>query len=82
MVFNPMGLFLTMNDKKLDWKKIRKMFPAKVKRSGYGARAHDDARKIVEAANGPRNKAHSFTCFNRMQNWCCSSRLIIKQKIS
>ena len=37
--------------------KIRKMFPAKVKRSGYGAWSHEDARKIVDAAKGPRNKA-------------------------
>jgi len=57
MVFNPLELFFTMNDKRLDWKKIRKMFPAKVKRSGYGAWSHDDARTIVDAAKGPRNKA-------------------------
>jgi len=57
MVFNPLELFFTMNDKKLDWKKIRKMFPAKVKKSGYGAWSHEDARKIVDAAKGPRNKA-------------------------
>ena len=57
MVFNPLVLFFTMNDRKLDWMKIRKMFPAKVKRSGYGAWSHEDARKIVDAAKGPRNKA-------------------------
>ena len=35
MVFNPLELFFTMNDKRLDWKKIRKMFPAKVKKSYF-----------------------------------------------
>jgi len=57
MVFNPLELFFTMNDKRLDWKKIRKMFPAKVKKSGYGAWSHDDTKKIVDSAKGPRNKA-------------------------
>ena len=57
MVFNPLELFFSMSDKKLDWKKIRKMFPAKVKRSGYAAWSHNNARKIVESAKGLRNKA-------------------------
>ena len=57
MIFNPLELFFTMNGKNLEWKKIRKMFPGKIKKSGYGAWSHEDARRIVEAAKGPRNKA-------------------------
>jgi len=48
MIFNPLELFFTMNEKTLEWKKIRKMLPAKVKRSGYAAWSNQDANKILK----------------------------------
>ncbi|MGQ0794874.1 MAG: tyrosine-type recombinase/integrase [Nitrosopumilaceae archaeon] len=57
LIFSPLELFFGMNDKNVNFKKLRKMFPAKVKRSGYAAWSNEDARKILDGAKGYRNKA-------------------------
>jgi len=57
LIFSPIELFLGINDKDVDFKKLRRMFPAKVKRSGYAAWSHEDAQKILNGAKGYRNKA-------------------------
>ena len=45
--FSPLELFFDMNDKHVEFKKLRKMFPAKVKKTGYGAWSNEDAQKIL-----------------------------------
>ncbi|MGI0008006.1 MAG: tyrosine-type recombinase/integrase [Nitrosopumilaceae archaeon] len=57
LIFSPPELFFGMNDKYVNFKKLRKMFPAKVKRSGYAAWSHEDAQKILDGAKAHRNKA-------------------------
>ncbi len=41
-------LFFSMNDKVLNWDKVKKMIPAQVKKSGYLAYQTDDVRKMLE----------------------------------
>ncbi|MFZ1077925.1 MAG: site-specific integrase [Nitrosotalea sp.] len=50
-------LFFSMNDKTLNWKKIRKMIPSPVKKSGYNAWQTKDIEKMLQLTTSLRNKA-------------------------
>lgn len=56
-IYASLELFLSMNDKTLNFKKVRKMFPSTIKKSGSGAWTTDDIRKMLEVAGSKRNKA-------------------------
>jgi len=49
-------LFLAMNDKVLNWKKIRKMFPAKIKKSGSQAYTNEQIAKMLQSTTEKRNR--------------------------
>lgn len=49
-------LFFSMNDKILNWQRIRKMIPEKIKKSGYMAYQTEDIKKMLEG-EPLRNKA-------------------------
>lgn len=53
----PIKLFLEMNDVELSWKKISRLFPAKVKTSGNSAWQTEDIKKMLESTNQLKNKA-------------------------
>lgn len=55
--YAPIELFLVMNDKNLNFKKIRKMFPEKVQTSGKMAYTDDDINKMLEYCPLARDKA-------------------------
>ncbi len=55
--FAPIELFLIMNDKMVNFKKIRKMFPEKIKVTGSEAYSNEDVRTMLEYAKKPRLKA-------------------------
>lgn len=50
-------LFFSMNDKVLNWDKVKKMIPEHVKKAGYDAYRRDDIQKILEKTGSLRNKA-------------------------
>ncbi len=50
-------LFFSMNDKNINWKKIRKMLPTLVKKSGYAAWQTEDVQTMLENTTSLRNKA-------------------------
>ena len=50
-------LFFSMNDKTINWKKIRKMIPAFVKKSGRSAWQTEDIQKMLESTTSKKNKA-------------------------
>jgi integrase/recombinase XerD len=50
-------LFFSMNDKIMNWKKIRKMIPAFVKKSGRNAWQTEDIQKMLESTTSKKNKA-------------------------
>ena len=56
-MFAPLELFFVMNDKQIQFKKIRKMFPSTVKKSGYGAWSNQDIRKFLENCKSKRMRA-------------------------
>lgn len=56
-MFAPLELFFSMNDRVLNFKKIRKMFPAKIKMSGFNAWTTSDIQKFLETTTNKRNKA-------------------------
>lgn len=56
-IYAALELFLSMNDKALNFKKIRKMFPSTLKKSGSGAWTTEDIRKMLEVAGSKRNKS-------------------------
>lgn len=49
--------FFTMNDKVIDNKKLHKMFPAKIKRSGKDAYTTEDVQKMLSVAKTRRVRA-------------------------
>jgi integrase len=55
--FSPIELFLIQNDIIINFKKIKKMFPRKVKESGEQPYTVDDLRQLLTAAHSPRNRA-------------------------
>jgi len=56
-VFAALELFFAMNDKVIDSKKLRKMFPAKIKKSGYTAYSNEDAQKMLRNTSKKRSRA-------------------------
>jgi len=55
--FAPVELFYVMNDVNLNFKKIRKLFPEKVKKANERGYSHDDITKLLSFAKTKRNKA-------------------------
>ncbi|MBI1828133.1 MAG: site-specific integrase [Thaumarchaeota archaeon] len=53
----PLQLFFEMNEKKLDFKKIRRLFPAKNKKSGYNAWQTEDIKLMLQQTTSKRNRA-------------------------
>ena len=53
----PLELFYSMNDKILDFKKLRKMFPAGVKKSGYGVYSNQDTQNMLKHTSKKRSRA-------------------------
>lgn len=53
----PIKLFLEVNDVELNWKKIARLYPAKVKLSGNSAWQTKDIQKMLESTNSLKNKA-------------------------
>jgi len=56
-IFASLDLFFVMNNKNLQFKKIRKMFPEKIKKSGNSAWTNKDIQKMLDIAKSKRNKA-------------------------
>ncbi|MDE1829445.1 MAG: tyrosine-type recombinase/integrase [Thaumarchaeota archaeon] len=51
-------LYFAMNDRTLNWERIQKMVPEKVKRTGYSAYQTEDIQKMLESCGkSKRNKA-------------------------
>ncbi|MEE9241534.1 MAG: hypothetical protein V3U12_00055, partial [Nitrosopumilaceae archaeon] len=55
--FFALELFFSMNDVVLNFKKIRKMFPASQKRAGMKAYSTKDVQKILLVSNSRKHKA-------------------------
>ena len=55
--FAPIELFFIMNDVNANFKKIRKLFPDKVKKGNERGYIHEDIRKILSHAKTKRHKA-------------------------
>lgn len=55
-VIASLQLFFSMNDKVLNWQRIRRMIPEKVKKAGYMAYQTEDIKKMLEG-EPLRNKA-------------------------
>lgn len=53
----PIKLFLEVNDVELGWKKISRLYPAKVKASGDSAWQTEDIQKMLETTTQLKNKA-------------------------
>ena len=53
----PVILFFQVNDINLNIIKIKKLYPQKVKRSGYGAYSREDIQSMLENTNKKRTKA-------------------------
>lgn len=50
-------LFFDMQDKVLNWKRIKKMIPTQVKKAGYSAYQNDDIKNMLVSAGSKRNRA-------------------------
>ena len=57
MFFYPLQSFFEANDVDLKWKKIKKLFPQKIKLSGDEAYSDVDVKKMLDYAITIRNKA-------------------------
>ena len=53
---NPLKLFLESNDIDLNWRKIKRLFPAPVKPSGDAAYSTEDIKKMLDCTPNLRNK--------------------------
>ena len=56
-IYAGLELFLRANDKNLNFWKLHKMFPSKIKRSGFRAYTTDEVKDMLEFAKSRRNKA-------------------------
>lgn len=54
---NAIKTFLEVNDIDLNWRKIKRLYPAPVKRSGSSAYSTEDVKKMLDASPQIRNKA-------------------------
>lgn len=52
--FSPIELFFIMNGRRLDFKRIHKMYPARTKKTGYNAWSTEDVKKILQAVHTKR----------------------------
>lgn len=50
-------LFFSMQDKVLNWKRIKKMIPEQIKKAGYSAYQNDDIKNMLVSAGRKRNRA-------------------------
>ena len=55
--FAPIELFYVMNNVNVNFKKIRKLFPAKVKKGNERGYTHDEIRLVLNNSKTKRNKA-------------------------
>ena len=55
--FAPIELFYVMNDKTLNFKKIRKLFPEKIKKGNERAYSHEEIRKMLDTCKDYRTRA-------------------------
>jgi len=55
--FAPIELFFVMNDKMLNYKKIRKLFPGKVQKGNQRGYTREEIQKILDNTRSLRNKA-------------------------
>ena len=53
----PLATFLEVNDIDLNWKKIKRLYPAKIKRSGSSAYQTEDVKLMLDATPQLRNRA-------------------------
>ena len=56
---NPLKLFLESNDIDLNWRKIKRLFPAPVKHPGDAAYSTEDIKKMLDCTPNLRNKTSS-----------------------
>ena len=56
-MFAPLQLFFEMNDREINFKKIKRMFPAKIKKSGYNAWQTEDIEKMLQKTTAKRSIA-------------------------
>ena len=54
---NPIKTFLEINDIDLDWRKIKRLYPNKIKRSGASAYQTTDVQKMLDVTPQIRSKA-------------------------
>jgi len=54
---NPIKTFLESNDIDLNWRKIKRLYPVMVKRSGSSAYSTEDVKKMLDVTTKIRNKA-------------------------
>ncbi len=47
----------SMNDKVINFKKLRRMLPARIKKTGFDKWKTTDIREMIKIANSPRNRA-------------------------
>ena len=47
-------LYFSMNDKVLNWKRVKKMIPERVKKSGYSAYQNEDVKKLLEGCGSSK----------------------------
>ena len=56
-MFSPLELFYMMNEINLNTRRLHKMFPQKVKKSGYGSYSRNDIQLMLENTSKKRTKA-------------------------
>ncbi|MDE1868163.1 MAG: hypothetical protein KGI08_10705, partial [Thaumarchaeota archaeon] len=73
-------LFFAMNDKILNFKKIRKMSPIQLKIQGNGSYTTDDIKRMLEATTSLRNKAiiHCLASLGCRPNAFCDPPLRLR----
>jgi len=57
IMFSSLQLFFSMNDKILNWKKIKKFYPDTVKKAGYGTYTTEQIQLLLKATTDFRNRA-------------------------
>jgi len=53
---NPLQMFFDVNDNEIKWKKIRRLFPAKIKATGRKAYTRDDIARMLNLEPKQRNR--------------------------
>lgn len=57
VMFTSLQLFFSMNDKILNWKKIKKFYPDTIKKAGYGTYTTKQIQFLLKATTDFRNRA-------------------------